>query len=134
MSSTRLWIVLLAVTSFLAGLAGGILTGTRIAPRSVERGPYDDYAEMLVRSYDVAPERERHLRAFLEQYHRDLEELKARHVAGAEAELVRLGEICRQRIREYVLTEEGRAAFDREAHDLATLDSLSWAASPDQGE
>lgn len=134
MSSTRLWIVLLALTSFFAGLAGGILTGTRIAPRAVERGPYDDYAEMLVRAYDVPPERARHLRAFLEQYHRDLEDLKARQAAGAEPELIRLGEICRQRIREYVLTDEGRADFDREAGDLTTLDSLSWPASPDQGE
>jgi hypothetical protein len=134
MSSTRFWIVLLAVTSFLAGMAGGVLAGIHVAPKAVERGPYDDYAAILAATYDIPPERERHLRAFLERYHRDLEDLKDRHVADAEAELIRLGEICRQRIRDYVLTETDRASFDRVARDLVTQDSLSWPATPDQGE
>jgi hypothetical protein len=130
MSSTRLWIILLAVTSFLAGLAAGTLTGARIGPRAPERRPYDDYAAMLVRTYEVPADRERHLRAFLEQYHRDLEELKARHVAGAEPELIRLGETCRQRIRDYVLSGDARAAFDREARDLFTFPTPSGHAGP----
>jgi hypothetical protein len=134
MSSTRFWIVLLAVTSFLAGMAGGVRAGIHVAPQAVERGPYDDYAAILVEANDIPPERERHLRAFLERYHRDLEDLKDRHVADAEPELNRLGEICRQRIRDYVLTETDRASFDRVARDLVTPDSLSWPATPDQGE
>jgi hypothetical protein len=133
MRSTRFWIVLLAATCFLAGLAGGVLAGVRVAPKTVERGPFDDYAAILVQAYDVPPDRERHLRAFLERYHRDLEELKARHVAGAESELIRLGETCRQRIRDYVLTEADRVSFDRVARDLTSPDSLSWAA-PVRGE
>jgi len=134
MTSTRVWIVVLAVTCFLAGLAGGMLAGLRIAPQSVGRGSYDDYAEMLVRTYDIPPDRERHLRAFLERYHRDLEELKARHVADAEPELIRLGETCRQRIRDYVLSEDARASFDRVARDLTSLDPLSWAPPSDPGD
>ena len=132
MSSTRLWIVLLAATCFLAGLAGGILTGIRIAPRTVEPRAFADYADLLIETYDVPPERERYLWAFLQQYHRDLEELKARNVAQAEPEVIRLGEICRQRIRDYILSEEDRVAFDREARALTSPDSLSLAAYPDR--
>jgi len=86
-----------------------------------------------VRTYDIPPDRERHLRAFLERYHRDLEELKARRAADAEVELIRLGETCRQRIRDYVLTDDDRASFDRVARDLQSLDPLSWAPPTDPG-
>lgn len=133
MSSTRLWILLLALTSFLAGSAGGLLAGTRLAPPAPERGPFSDYAALLVARFDLEPDRERRLRAVLELYHRDLEELKSRHVAEAEPELIRLGEACRQRIRDYVLPSEQQAAFDAEADPRSPGDSLSWAASPPPG-
>jgi hypothetical protein len=130
MSSPRLWILLLALTSFLAGSAGGLLAGTRLAPPVIERGPFADYATLLVSRFDLPPDRERRLRAVLELYHRDLEELKSRHVAEAEPELIRLGEVCRQRIRDYVLPAGQQAVFDGPG---SPGDSLSWAApSPEE--
>ena len=57
MSSTRLWILVLALTSFLAGSAAGLLLGRRLAPPAVERGPFSDYAALLVTRFDLEPER-----------------------------------------------------------------------------
>lgn len=133
MSSVRLWILLLALTSFLAGSAGGVLAGSRLASNAPDRGAFADYATLLVETYDLSPDRTRRLRAVLDLYHSDLEELKSRHIGEAEPELIRLGETCRQRIRDYVLTDEaGRAAFDRDTPALLPDDSLSWAASSAQ--
>lgn len=134
MSSTRLWILVLALTSFLAGSAAGLLLGRRLAPPAVERGPFSDYAALLVARFDLEPERALRLRAVLELYHRDLEELKSRHVAEAEPDLIRLGEACRQRIRDYVLPPESQAAFDVEAAAPSPDDSLSWAAPSAPGQ
>jgi hypothetical protein len=128
MSSTRLWILLLALTSFLAGAAGGLLAGSRLAPPPAEAGPFSDYAALLVARFDLEPDRERRLKAVLELYHRDLEELKSRHVAEAEPELIRLGESCRQRIRDYVLPPGQQSVFDQEGGLSSPDESVSWAA------
>jgi len=134
MSSARLWILLLALTSFLAGSAGGLLAGMRLARPAPERGAFSDYAALLVERFDLERDRERRLKAVLELYHRDLEELKSRHVAEAEPELIRLGEACRQRIRDYVLPPESQASFDAQAQARLAGDSVSWAASPPPGQ
>ena len=133
MSSTRLWILLLALTSFLAGSAGGLLAGMRLARPAPERGAFSDYAALLVERFDLERDRERRLKAVLELYHRDREELKSRHVAEAEPELIRLGETCRQLIRDYVLPPEHQAVFDAEADRLSRGDPLSFAAPPPPG-
>ena len=133
MNSVRLWILLLALTSFLAGSAGGLLAGSRLASPIPDRGAFADYSALLVESYDLPPDRARRLRAVLDLYHNDLEELKSRHIGEAEPELIRLGETCRQRIRDYVLTNDAhRAAFDRDTPALLPDDSLSWPASSAQ--
>jgi hypothetical protein len=134
MSSTRLWILVLALTSFLAGSAAGLILGTRLAPPAAERGPFADYAALLVARYDLEPDRTLRLRAVLELYHRDLEELKARHVTEAEPDLIRLGEACRQRIRDYVLPPEHQAAFGAEATPPKPDDSLSLADPAPRGQ
>ncbi len=114
MSSARLWILILALTSFLAGAAGGVLGARRFAPPAPDPGPFADYWELMVETYDLPPDRARNLRAILSLYHDDLEELKSRQVESLEPELVRIGLTCRRRISDRVLTEAQRDQFDWE--------------------
>jgi hypothetical protein len=135
MNSVRLWILLLALTSFLAGLAGGLLAGRHFAPADQHRGHFADYAALLIETYDLPDDRARRLRAILDLYYLDLEELKSTHIAQGEPELIRLGETCRQRVRDYVMTDDDRRdAFDRDTTTFSYHDSLSWAAASARGD
>ncbi|MEM7306793.1 MAG: hypothetical protein AAF682_08985 [Planctomycetota bacterium] len=136
MSSARVWIVILALTSFLAGSAAGLLGATRVSPPppAVDRAPYADYVALLSRTYELEPERVIRLRRFLENYYRSVDELKSRHMGEVEDELIAFGETCRRQIRDLVLPEEHRASFDRDTAALLPDDSLSWAAPETGGE
>lgn len=111
MTSIKLWILLLTGTAFLAGSAGGVLAGQRIAPEAPEARPYAAYEALLVERFGITDDRARALRAILELYHRDLEELKSRHMNELEPDLLRAGTTCRDRIQRYVLTESQRSAL-----------------------
>lgn len=114
MNSPRLWILILALVSGLAGFAGGRL----LAPEPpVSDGPasFGEYAARLEVAFDLAPERARNLRLLLDRYERELEDLKTRQLAELEPELVRLGDTYRDRIRDKVLPPARRAEFDRMA-------------------
>ena len=73
--------------------------------------PYAAYEELLVERFEITEDRARALRAILELYHRDLEELKSRHMNELEPDLLRAGTTCRDRIQRYVLTESQRSAL-----------------------
>lgn len=122
MNQIRLWIAVLAVTSALAGLAAGVLTGLSLHPPQPSTRPFADYEARLVAQFDLddEPIRVEALRAFLENYHRDVEELESRHMELIEPELERLGRTCRQLIRDRVLPPGRRAEFDRLASGTPT--------------
>jgi len=122
MSSERLWILVLAAVSFLAGAAGGILYAVQLdPPRS--SGPFAAYEEAFAEVFDLDRRRARDLHAVLDRYHGDLEELKARAVRDLEPELVQLGHTCRERIRKYVLAPDELDEFDRLCGGLVPLSS-----------
>lgn len=112
MSSERFWIVVLALTSFLVGLAAGFLVSLRRHPL-VEPSPFAAYEARLVERFELDEERTRWLRRILASYDEDLEALKARHVRDMEDEFVEVGLACRDRIRRWVIPEERRQEFDR---------------------
>ena len=112
MNSERLWIVILAVVSFLAGLAGGVLAARHLAPVP-EAGTDSAYVRRFVEHFDLDAARTRDLAFVLEDYAKRVEDLKARHAADLEPELVEAGETCRERIRIYVLPPDRVAEFDR---------------------
>ena len=114
MSSERFWIAILAATAFLAGGAGGVLFGLRLDPREAP-GPFAEYRQRLVSTYDLDPERAGRLRQILAAYDEEIEALKARHVHELEPELVDAGETCRQRIRRFVIPSTRHADFDAHA-------------------
>ncbi len=122
MTSIRVWIVLLALTSFFAGMAGGILLAK---PRGdLESGAFAAYESRLTRSFGLDEARTRWLRLALEEYDSELEALKSRGVASLEDELVQAGRRCHDRIRLYVIPEARQKEFDRFASGLPLPDGL----------
>ena len=119
MTRLKAWIALLALTSFLGGLAGGVLLGLRLAPRPEGRRAFADYEELLAQEFELPPDRRHALRIILDYYERELDALGARHqTPGMQAELDALGARCSDWIRNKVLPEERRAQFDQLALGL----------------
>ena len=76
MSSERLWIVLLALTSFFAGLAGGLLVSIYRFPAPTT-GSFSEYERRLTEEFGLTPERAQRLHQILSSYDADLEALIA---------------------------------------------------------
>ena len=111
MKSERLWMVILALTSFCAGLAAGVLLGLRRASPA-ETGPFVAYETRMRDTFDLDEERMRHLRYILERYQDTIEGLKERNIAALDHELVEEGEEHRELIRTWVVPEHRRQEFD----------------------
>jgi len=122
MNVERMWVAILALTSFLSGSAGGVLYSLHMNPQE-QPGPFAAYEERLVQTFDLDEERASWLHGILERYDEEIEELKARHVRDLEPELVALGDTCRKRIRGWVVPPDRLAEFDRLAHGTAPLPS-----------
>jgi hypothetical protein len=105
----RAWILVLALVSFLAGLAAGIGFERR---RDEPSGAFALYRERLVRDFDLSPARERGLALLLENYERELERLETRGLEGLEPELVAVGERFQGWIRELVIPPSQWERFD----------------------
>lgn len=114
----RLWILLLVVTSFLAGGAGGVLLGLSMRPPAETPGAFADYEALLVERFDLSEERARGLRVVLDQYQRRVERLKARNDAELEPELAKLGLTFRSVVRDTVLPPDRREEFSRLSEGL----------------
>ena len=72
MNSIRLWVTVLALVSFLAGSAAGKILTERSTARDADRGALADYEELLVRQFDLSPERRRFLRVLLDHYDQEV--------------------------------------------------------------
>jgi hypothetical protein len=113
MESERLWALLLAVVCFLAGAAAGILFALSAGiDRRVEAGPFAAYEALLVQRFDLDGTRRQDLHYFLDSYHGEVENLKARKVRALEPELIQAGQTCLSRIRRYVIPREKLGEFD----------------------
>jgi hypothetical protein len=105
----RAWILLLALVSFLAGLATGVVHERRSEEPT---GAFAAYRERLVREFDLAPARERGLALLLENFERELEALETRGLESLEPELVAIGERYQGWIRELVVPPSQWDRFD----------------------
>ena len=127
MNSLRGWILILAVVSFAAGLAAGIVSmGTRLKSEP-PHGPFDAYRARLVETFQLSPERDKALRTVLAAYQKDIEELESRHgaeiLAAMEPDLRERGRYYRDLIQDKVLPEEQRPLFERLALGLPATPS-----------
>lgn len=124
MTNLRLWVAILALTAFLAGLACGPLLARRFLEpvHAAPAGPFVEFERRLAEQFELSADRREPLHALLEQYRRDIESIKDRHLAdymtAMEPELAELGRTYRERIRDRVLPEAKRAEFDRLAAEL----------------
>lgn len=110
MKPLHFWIVLLSLVSGLAGFAAGELRHPDQALK--DRGRFAAYSDRLTDEFSLSVERESALRVVLIRYERELEDLKSRHLSTLEPELVQLGDTYRDLIRDKVLPEDQRRAFD----------------------
>lgn len=111
MSSEKLWVVILALVSFLAGLAGGALAAPRVVSLP-DPGPFANFQARLTETFELSEQRRAALRGVMEEYQRRLEKVEARFVSETAEERARLGIECVNTIRKHVLPEEARAEFD----------------------
>jgi hypothetical protein len=122
MSSERLWILILAATTFCAGLAGGILLALRWQPAPAARA-FQAYERRMIETFDLDDERQRNLHYILDSYRDEIEGLKEESVAALEPELVRQGQRHRELIRTWVVPEHRRQEFDLWASGLPARES-----------
>jgi len=118
----RLWILLAMGVSFLAGVPAGVLIADGLRPPAEPDGPFSDYAVRLEREFDLSPERMLVLRAVLIDYERSLDEVRSRQLGAFEDEIVRLGRLCHDRIRNGLLPQDtDRERFDALSGPFAAL-------------
>lgn len=123
LQSERLWILLLALTAFLAGAAGGILVGRQMAP-TVEAGHFSDFEVRFASAFSLDDQARRDLRYILDRYHAEVEALEAGEAWRLADELEEIGLRWRERIRTWILSPDQRADFDRlVAGDFGSLGS-----------
>jgi len=111
----RLRIALLALVAFLAGAAAGVL-GSRLTRAEADRGPLEDYAELLIREFDLSPERAGHLRVLLREYENEVARVVDRervaYNAALEPVLRPIGTEYNRIVRDLVIPPHQRARFD----------------------
>jgi hypothetical protein len=109
MRSERFWVLVLAVTTFCAGLAAGVLLSLQ---RDREERPFGDYEQRMTEAFDLDEERVRNLRWILRDYQEKIEVLKETNIAALDDELVRIGREHRELIRTQVVPAHLTQQFD----------------------
>ena len=117
MKGPRAWITLLAGTSFLAGLAAGLLLAALRAEEPSAEGDFGGYRRRLVEQFELNQERSELLGVVLVNYEQDLARVRdlqtARSMETMEPELLELGSRYWSLIRERVIPPGSRSEFDR---------------------
>ena len=117
MKEPRAWITLLAGTSFLAGLAAGILISAVQAEEKASEGDFSGYHRRLAQQFELSPERSELLGVVLVNYEQDLARVRdqqtARSMETMEPELRQLGSRYWTLIRDHVIPPNSRSEFDR---------------------
>ena len=112
MSSERTWILILAVTCFFAGLAGGVVFAADRFPRE-EQGRFAQYERRMIEYFDLDEEHQRHLRFILDDYDKEIERLKEYNLQKLSDRLMQEGRDRHGLIRDWVIPESRRMEFDR---------------------
>lgn len=112
MRSERFWVVLLAVTTFCAGLAAGVLLSFRRDPIQGGR-EFAAYEARMIEAFDLDEERVRNLRYILQDYQDKIEALKERNIAALDTDLVKLGRAHRELVRTWVVPPHHHQEFDQ---------------------
>ena len=109
--SERLWVAVLTLTVFCAGLAAGVLLSFRRHPLQEAR-PFAGYEARLTETFDLDEERVTNLRYILQDYEDQIDALKERNIDALDPELVKIGLDHRELIRTWVVPAHHRQQFD----------------------
>ena len=123
MSSERLWVLILTLTSFCAGLAGGVVVSAGRIP-SEELGQFAQYEARMIETFGLDEARQRDLRYILQTYEEEIDKLMDRNVQDLEPELMREGQRRHDLIREWVVPPHRRQEFDTWTLGFRTEDRL----------
>lgn len=125
LNSVRVWVVLLALTSFAAGVGAGLYLARPSAPQPGTAEAFEAYRSAFSREFQLDAERSRLFGELLRNYQRDLDAARERVLAASrselEPELAELGQRYRQWIRDHVLPPEQRATFDARVREWAPI-------------
>ena len=75
MKGVRVWILVLAVTTFVCGVASGTILSERGRLGDEPDFMLGEYERRFVAQFELSPERERALHVFLEEYAREVERI-----------------------------------------------------------
>lgn len=125
MNNVRLWVVLLGLTCFLAGLSCGLFVSWRGREPQRSSEPFADTREAFTARFALDERRTALFQELLRAYHDDLERARAGVLARSRTELEPALEQIALRyqsaIRDHVLPPERRAEFDRLAAEWKTI-------------
>lgn len=122
MSSERLWVLVLALTAFCAGLAAGVLLSFRRVSAADGRA-FSLYESQMIEAFDLDQERVKNLRYILQDYQEEIDALKVRNIASLDPELVKIGHEHRDLIRTWVVPAHFHQEFDLWVGGLPVLSS-----------
>jgi len=109
------WIITLAVMSFLAGVAAGVL-GVRADAADPDRGRFAVYGDRVIDAFDLSRQRAGHLRVILREFDSKISKIERSHRAeyytSLESELRPIGIEYNHYVRDKVLPPDQRAVFD----------------------
>ena len=125
MSNLRVWIALLALTCFAAGVSSGLfLAAERREPARSDQ-PFGNYRAAFVERFGLDPTRAALFEDLLHEYHEELEAartgLLARSRSELEPQLEQIGVRYAEAIRDHVLPPERRAEFDALKSEWRTI-------------
>lgn len=113
MSGLRLWIVLLAAVSFLAGIPAGVLIAEGRRPAAGPEGPFGDYIALFEREFELDSSQRVDLRAVMTSYQWSLDEIISSRLGEFEGRIAMVGEQHLRLVRDAVLrTDAERLRFD----------------------
>ncbi len=125
MENVRLWVLLLALTCFAAGLSAGMTLARPSATPVRFDEPFAEYRRAFQQRFQLEPERERLFGELLRNYQRDFDASRERVLAASrsqlEPELAELGLRYRQLIRDHVLPPARRDEFDQLAREWVPI-------------
>lgn len=118
MNNLRLWVAILALTSFGAGVGAGSFLSAQ-THRAVDSQPFDDYHRRFVEQFELSPKRSKALEQLLTLYTKDVDDLQQEHLSRSMAQMqddmTRLGREYHDYIRNSVLPAHQRDEFDARA-------------------
>ncbi|MCC7011326.1 MAG: hypothetical protein IT454_02090 [Planctomycetes bacterium] len=125
MNNLRLWIALLALTCFAAGVSAGLMLAPDEPGPARGSQPFDAYREAFVGRFRLSAERQRWFDETLRNYAAAIEDSRARVLARSRPELERelseIGAVYQGFIRDHVVPPEQRAEFDELCGEWQTI-------------